>query len=49
MVWVVLGGGWWLIGGDGSGWWLLALDGRVLEWEVAHDFWIVGYCLDGIF
>ena len=18
-----------------------------LEWEVAHDFWIVGYCLDG--
>ena len=36
-IWVVWGGGWWL----------LALDGRVLEWEVALDFWIVGYCLDG--
>ena len=46
MVW---GGGWWLIGGDGSRWWLMALDGRILEWEVAHDFWIVGDCLDGVF
>ena len=49
MVWVVWGGGWWLIGGDGSRWWLMALDGRILEWEVAHDFWIVGDCLDGVF
>ena len=44
-----LGGRWWLIGGDGGGWWLMALDGGILEWEVAHDSWIVGYCLDGVF
>ena len=23
--------------------------GDFLDWEVAHDFWIVGYCLDGVF
>ena len=27
MVWVVWGGGWWLIGGDGGGWWLIGGDG----------------------
>ena len=28
---------------DGCWHWM----GELLDWEVVHDFWMLGYCLDG--